>query len=57
MFIKRKTKLIRSQWRNGIAGVEDANEVVQASTANKLESAEDIVISESPRLVKGTDQG
>ena len=24
MFIKRRTKLIRSNWRNGIAGVEDA---------------------------------
>jgi len=24
MFIKRRTKLIRSQWRNGITGVENA---------------------------------
>ena len=26
MFIKRRTKLIRNHWRNGIAGVEDMGE-------------------------------
>lgn len=26
MFIKRRTKLIRSNWRNGITGVENAND-------------------------------
>ena len=25
-FIKRRTKLIRNHWRNGIAGVENAND-------------------------------
>ena len=28
MFIKRRTKLIRSHWRNGIAGLEDALDCV-----------------------------
>ena len=27
MFLKRKAKLIRNQWRNGIAGIENASEV------------------------------
>lgn len=26
MFIKRRTKLIRNNWRNGITGVENAND-------------------------------
>ena len=26
MFIKRRTKLIRNHWRNGITGVENAND-------------------------------
>ena len=29
MFIKRRTKLIRSQWRNGIKGVENPLELAQ----------------------------
>ena len=27
-FIKRRTKLIRSHWRNGIAGLESVEDVV-----------------------------
>ena len=28
MFIKRRTKLIRNHWRNGIAGIEAVNDSV-----------------------------
>ena len=42
MFIKRRQKLIRSQWRNGIAGVEnpldtnDEDRVIEHVDKNKL---------------------
>ncbi len=29
MFIKRRTKLIRNHWRNGIAGIEAVNDCVE----------------------------
>ena len=42
MFIKRRTKLIKSQWRNGIVGIEDTQgeeeQVLQPIDKTKIRS-------------------
>lgn len=42
MFIKRRTKLIKSQWRNGIVGIEDTQgeqeQVIQPIDKTKIRS-------------------
>ena len=40
MFIKRRTKLIRNHWRNGIAGVEDVQECGQGTESKVLASTD-----------------
>lgn len=36
MFIKRRAKLIRNQWRNGITGIENASDVTPGSDTGKV---------------------
>ena len=59
LFIKRKAKLISNQWRNGIAGLEDANQVVvNQKSPGKSNAAvsSDELDHEPPRLIQGTDK-
>ena len=56
LFIKRKAKLISNQWRNGIAGVEDANQIVLNNQHETGYGYEEVQPAEAQRLIKGTDQ-